>query len=89
MLGEPVVPVDKPRSPWCIYCHPEVAFAGLSEAVATQAGYDVVVEEGSVRRETAGQRIIGETEGLVKIVAERDQTAGPAGSWRAIWSGRG
>src|SRR5207249_5285287 len=31
ILGEPVHPVDYSKVPWCIYCHPEVAFAGLSE----------------------------------------------------------
>ena len=30
----PVVPVDYEKVPWCIYCHPEVAFAGLSEEAA-------------------------------------------------------
>ena len=28
ILGEPVLPVDYSRVPWCIYCHPEVAYAG-------------------------------------------------------------
>ena len=28
ILGEDPVPVDYGNVPWCIYCHPEVAFAG-------------------------------------------------------------
>ena len=32
ILGEPAAPVDYSRVPWAIYCHPEVAFAGLTEA---------------------------------------------------------
>ena len=70
MLSEPVVPVDYTRVPWCIYCHPEVAFAGLSEAAARQAGYDVVVKKDPFGGNSRA-RILGETEGLVKIIAER------------------
>ncbi len=29
LLGEAAVPVDYGKVPWCIYCHPEVAFVGL------------------------------------------------------------
>ena len=38
ILGEDPVPVDYDRVPWCIYCHPEVAFAGYSEEAAKDAG---------------------------------------------------
>ncbi len=31
--------------PWAIYCHPEVAFAGMSEEAAKEAGYDVVTSK--------------------------------------------
>ena len=57
--------------PWGIYCHPEVAFAGLSEEQARERGNDVVT---SVHRFAGNSRaiIIGEPDGLVKIVAERD-----------------
>ena len=56
--------------PWCIYCHPEVAFAGHSEQSAKEAGIDVVV---SKHRFTGNSRamIIGETEGMVKIIAAK------------------
>lgn len=70
MLSEPVVPVDYSRVPWCIYCHPEVAFAGLSESAALKAGYDVVVKKDPFGGNSRA-RILGDTEGLVKIIAER------------------
>ena len=70
ILGEPVVPVDYDRVPWAIYCHPEVAFAGLTEAAAREAGFDVVVKKDPFGGNSRA-RIIGDTEGLVKVVAER------------------
>ncbi len=77
ILGEDVMPIDYGNVPWCIYCHPEVAFAGHSEASAKEAGFDVVV---SKHRFTGNGRamIVGETDGLVKIIAERrdDGTGG-------------
>ena len=77
MLGEEPAPVDYGNVPWAIYCHPEVAFAGLTEAAAREAGYDVVT---SKHRYTGNSRamIVNDTEGLVKIVAEceSDGTAG-------------
>jgi dihydrolipoamide dehydrogenase len=77
ILGEPVMPVDYDRVPWAIYCHPEVAFAGLTEAAAKEAGFDVVVKRDPFGGNSRA-RIIGDTEGLVKIVAERlpDGTTG-------------
>ena len=77
ILGEQPVPVDYANVPWCIYCHPEVAFTGHSEASAKEAGFDVVT---SKHRWTGNGRamIVGETEGLVKIIAEKqpDGTGG-------------
>jgi dihydrolipoamide dehydrogenase len=70
MLGEPAVPVDYSRVPWCIYCHPEVAFAGLTEAQAKEAGIDVVVKKDPFGGNSRA-RIVGETDGLVKVVCER------------------
>ncbi len=77
MLGEPVVPVDYERVPWAIYCHPEVAFAGLTEAQARAQGIDVVTKKDPFGGNSRA-RIIGDTEGLVKVVAERrpDGSAG-------------
>jgi dihydrolipoamide dehydrogenase len=71
ILGEPAVPIDYSKVPWGIYCHPEVAFCGLTEEQAREKGYDVVT---SAHRFMGNGRalIIGESDGLVKVVAERD-----------------
>jgi len=71
MLGEAPRPLDYDKVPWGIYSHPEVAFCGLTEAQATERGYDVVT---SVHRWMGNGRalIVGETDGMMKIVAERD-----------------
>jgi dihydrolipoamide dehydrogenase len=71
MLGENPLPVDYDKVPWGIYCHPEVGFCGLTEQEAKDRGYDVVKSVhkwGGIGRAL----IIGETEGMVKIVAERN-----------------
>jgi dihydrolipoamide dehydrogenase len=77
LLGEEPVPIDAGRVPWCIYCHPEVAFAGHTEQSAKDAGYDVVT---STHRFAGNGRamIVGGTDGLVKVIAEKraDGTAG-------------
>ena len=77
MLGEAVVPVDYGRVPWAIYCHPEVAFCGLTEAQAKAQGIAVVTKKDPFGGNSRAQ-IIGETEGVVKIVAEQrpDGSAG-------------
>ena len=70
MLGESPLPLDYDKVPWGIYCHPEVAFCGLTEVQAKERGYDV---ETSVHRWMGNGRalIIGETDGMMKVVAER------------------
>ena len=77
ILGEDPRPIDHSRVPWAIYCHPEVAFAGHSEASAKEAGLDVV---SSKHRFMANGRavILGDTDGLVKVIAEKkpDGTGG-------------
>ena len=70
ILGEPALPVDYARVPWAIYCHPEVAFAGLTEAAAKEAGFDVIVKKDPFGGNSRA-RIIGDTEGMVKVVAEK------------------
>lgn len=75
ILGEPVVPVEYSSVPWGIYCHPEVAFAGLSEQAARESGYDVVVKKDPFGGNSRA-RIIGDTEGLVKAIAERAPNGG-------------
>jgi dihydrolipoamide dehydrogenase len=77
VLGETVIPVDYDRVPWAIYCSPEVAWAGPGEEAARAAGYDVVVAKHQFRANSRAQ-ILGETDGLVKIIAKKnaDGTAG-------------
>ncbi len=69
-LGERAVPVDYGRVPWCIYTHPEVAFCGLTEEAARAAGLDVVVKRDPFGGNSRA-RILGETDGMVKVIAER------------------
>jgi dihydrolipoamide dehydrogenase len=70
ILGEVAVPVDYGKVPWCIYCHPEVAFAGLSEDAAREAGFDVVVKKDPFGG-NGRALIIGDAEGLVKVIAAK------------------
>ena len=77
ILGEAPLPIDYTKVPMCIYTHPEVAWAGLSEAAAREAGHDIVVKKdpfiGNGRA-----LIVGEPEGFVKVIAlkEPDGRAG-------------
>jgi dihydrolipoamide dehydrogenase len=77
ILEEPVLPVDYAKVPWAIYCHPEVAFCGMTEAQAKAAGIAVVTKKDPFGGNSRAQ-IIGDTEGVVKIVAEQlpDGSAG-------------
>ncbi|HEV7688018.1 MAG TPA: dihydrolipoyl dehydrogenase, partial [Acidimicrobiia bacterium] len=70
ILGESPVPIAYDRVPWAIYCRPEVAFAGHSEEAAKAAGFDVVTSKHQFRS-NARAHIIGDTEGLVKVIAEK------------------
>ena len=70
ILGDRVVPVDYTRVPWCIYCHPEVAFAGLSEEAAREAGFEVMTKKDPYGG-NGRALIVGEPEGLVKVICEK------------------
>ena len=71
MRGEKVYPVMYDRVPWAIYCHPEVAWSGPSEEEARAKGHDVVVAKHQFRSNSRAM-IIGEAEGLVKIIAKKN-----------------
>lgn len=71
ILGEDPMPVDYTRVPWAIYCHPEVAWAGPDEEQAKAAGHDVVVAKHPFRANSRAQ-ILGEVDGLVKIIAKKN-----------------
>ena len=77
LLGESPLPVAYDRVPWAIYCHPEVAWAGPGEDAAKAAGLDVVVGKHPFKFNSRA-KILGETEGMVKVVAKKqpDGTAG-------------
>ena len=96
LLGEEAIPVDYGKIPWCIYCQPEVAYVGLSEEAAKDAGHEVVV---SKHRWMGNSRalIIGDTEGVVKIIAEKREDGTPgrvlgihmSGPWATEQLGQG
>lgn len=96
LLGRQPVPIDYGKVPWCVYTHPEVAFAGYSEDAAREAGFEVVTKKdpfvGNGRA-----AIVGDTEGVVKLIAEKlpDGSAGRllgvhmAGPWVTEQLGQG
>jgi len=71
MRGENASPVMYDRVPWAIYCHPEVAWAGPSEEQARAAGHDVVVAKHQFRANSRAM-ILGEIDGLVKVIAKKN-----------------
>ncbi|MGE0221139.1 dihydrolipoyl dehydrogenase [Mycolicibacterium sp.] len=70
ILGEDPPPVDYTAVPWVVYTHPEVAWAGLTEAQARAAGHDVQVHKHSMAGNGRAM-ILGDTDGLVKVVAAK------------------
>jgi dihydrolipoamide dehydrogenase len=71
ILGERPVPVDYGKVPWIVYTHPEVSWVGMTEAEAHAAGYDVVVHRGHFAGNGRAM-IVGSTDGIVKVIAQRD-----------------
>jgi dihydrolipoamide dehydrogenase len=69
-LGEHPTPIDYAKVPWVVYTHPEVAWSGMTEAAAKEAGYDVEVHKHAMAGNGRAM-ILGETDGLVKIVAQK------------------
>jgi len=70
MAGKNPPPLNYDQIPGCTYCTPEVASIGLSEAKARERGYDVAV--GKFPFSANGKaRILNDTSGFVKIVAEK------------------
>jgi dihydrolipoamide dehydrogenase len=63
-------PLNYDQVPGCTYCAPEVASIGLSESAARERGHDVAV--GKFPFSAVGKaRIVNETAGFVKIVADK------------------
>jgi dihydrolipoamide dehydrogenase len=70
LAGEEVRPINYDHVPACTYCDPEIGSVGLTEAQAKERGYDVRV--GSFPFGVLGRaKMAGETEGFVKIVADK------------------
>ncbi len=96
ILGEAPSPIDYANVPWCVYTHPELAYAGLTEQAAREQGFDIVVKKDPFAGNGRAM-IVGETEGLVKVIAEKrpDGTAGRllgvhmAGPWVTEQLGQG
>lgn len=70
IAGQQVRPINYDHVPGCTYCDPEIGSVGLTEKEAQERGYDVRV--GAFPFGVLGRaKIAGETEGFVKIVADK------------------
>jgi dihydrolipoamide dehydrogenase len=70
LAGKDVQPINYDHVPSCTYCDPEIGSVGLTEAEAKNRGYDVRV--GAFPYGVLGRaKMAGETEGFVKIVADK------------------
>ncbi|MDP2391062.1 MAG: dihydrolipoyl dehydrogenase, partial [Acidobacteriota bacterium] len=70
IAGQPVQPINYDHVPRCTYTEPEIGSVGLTEAQAREKGYDVRVGTFPFRA-LARARMAGETDGFVKIVADK------------------
>ena len=70
IAGQAPRPLNYDHVPGCTYCDPEIGSVGLTEREAQERGYDVRV--GTFPFGVLGRaKMAGETEGFVKIVAEK------------------
>ncbi len=70
IAGRETRPINYDHVPGCTYCDPEIGSVGLTEAKAKARGYDVRV--GIFPFGVLGRaKMAGETDGFVKIVAEK------------------
>ena len=70
IAGQEFRPINYDHVPGCTYCDPEIGSVGLTEAKAKERGFDVRV--GTFKFGILGRaKIAGETEGFVKIVADK------------------
>jgi len=70
IAGQHVRPIDYNHVPRCTYCDPEIASVGLTEGQAKAQGLDVRIGMFPFKA-LARARMAGETDGFVKIVAEK------------------
>ena len=89
ILGEDPVPVDYDRVPWCIYCHPEVAFAGLLRGGGQGGGLRRGHRQAPLRRQRPGadrRRARGPGEGHRREGRRRHAAAGSSAcTWWGPW----
>ena len=70
IAGQPARTLNYDQVPGCTFCDPEIGSVGLTEQKARERGFDVVV--GTFPFMALGRaKIAGETDGFVKIVADR------------------
>jgi len=70
IAGQDVQPINYDHVPGCTYCDPEIGSVGLTEAQAKERGYEVRI--GTFPFGVLGRaKMAGETEGFVKIVADK------------------
>ena len=70
IAGQEFRAINYEQVPGCTYCDPEIGSVGLTEAKAKERGFDVRV--GTFKFGVLGRaRIANETEGFVKIVADK------------------
>jgi len=70
IAGKEYRPINYDHVPGCTYCDPEIGSVGLTEKQAQERGYEVKI--GAFKFGVLGRaRIAGETEGFVKIVADK------------------
>jgi dihydrolipoamide dehydrogenase len=70
IAGQETRPINYDHVPGCTYCDPEIGSVGLTEAEAKARGFDVQV--GTFPFGVLGRaKMAGETDGFVKIVADR------------------
>jgi dihydrolipoamide dehydrogenase len=70
IAGREVAPLNYDHVPGCTYCDPEIGSVGLTEREAVARGYDVRI--GTFPFGVLGRaKMAGETEGFVKIVADK------------------
>jgi dihydrolipoamide dehydrogenase len=70
IAGRQVTPINYDHVPRCTYCEPEIGSVGLTEAQAKAKGYDVRTGMFPFKA-LARARMAGETDGFVKVVAEK------------------
>jgi dihydrolipoamide dehydrogenase len=70
IAGQDVKPINYDHVPACTYCDPEIGSVGLTEREAQEKGFDVQI--GTFPFFVLGRaKMAGETEGFVKIVADK------------------